>query len=203
MAKLSTQGFWESFYEFQRGQEWYYVLNEKILNEYLGQIVDRTVPQFVLHCGCGGYPLQLSNNNIIVFNFDFSTKLMDHLNDSKSFQSSFHLFTIDARRLPFHANSFELIIEKGLFDSMTSCSNDSSQQQSNAVEILNEYHRVLHSGGKAILLSIFGPDSEDKDMLGLCTLYRVIGNLITLFMSRSFKSSGLLSGDSSVATFPF
>jgi SAM-dependent methyltransferase len=74
------------------------------------------------------------------------------------------LMVADARLMPYMDNSFDILIEKGLLDSMTA---DSNIQISNANKLMNEYHRVLKPKGKAIIQSIFAPGDEDKDMLGL------------------------------------
>ena len=71
---------------------------------------------------------------------------------------------------PFRDEFCDIIIEKGLFDSITArlCSRNAF-----ANAVLCEYHRILGKGGFAVIFSIFGPDSDDKDMLGLLSHPRI------------------------------
>ena len=66
--------------------------------------------------------------------------------------------------LPFRDKSYDLIVEKGFFDSVTSSPTDAF---TNAQKVLQEYGRLLTQEGKVFILSIFAPDSADKDMMGL------------------------------------
>jgi SAM-dependent methyltransferase len=55
--------------------------------------------------------------------------------------------TMDARDLKFDENSFDTIIDKGCFDSV-SCAIDS---KSNAIDVMNSVYRTLRPGGKFVV----------------------------------------------------
>jgi hypothetical protein len=71
---------------------------------------------------------------------------------------------MDAFHMPLRNGSVDVFVEKGLFDSITA---ETKTREPNAAGYLAEVHRVLRPGGRAFVFSMFGPDSDDKDSLGL------------------------------------
>jgi hypothetical protein len=94
--------------------------------------------------------------------FDFSVNGLKQIENQ---EQSLNLFAANALSLPLRDNSVDLIIEKGLFDSITGRADVAVDH---AYQLLCEYHRCMsQSQSRVLLFSLFGPSSEDKDMLGL------------------------------------
>jgi ubiquinone/menaquinone biosynthesis C-methylase UbiE len=132
-------------------------------------------PLLALHCGCGAFPANFfcsftSSSEIcwVTINCDFSYTAFGHVEKSEHElkEARAEMLVADAYHLPFCDDSFDIIFEKGLFDSATA-SMDATLQLQNASALLEEYLRVLKVGGLVRILSIFEPCGEVKDMLGL------------------------------------
>jgi len=155
---VSSKGFWDKFYTSPR-YEWYFSYD--VASHLLPDMSANTHP-VVIHGGCGNTLLE----NVFPFRiglcveFDFA---VNAFSDGLSALSN-DLLVADAMSLPFTANSVDIVIEKGLFDSVTSCEKTASR---NAHTVLSEYSRVLVQSGFILIFSIFGADGKDKDMLGL------------------------------------
>ena len=66
--------------------------------------------------------------------------------------------------MPLANDCVDVFVEKGLFDSITA---QTRNREPNATAYIAELYRVLRPGGRAFVFSMFGPDSDDKDSLGL------------------------------------
>ena len=98
-------------------------------------------------------------------NENSSENRSENSKEKKNFQyTNYNLLIADTLSLPFCNNRINIIIEKGLFDSLTSLKNVSNE---NSLQMLNEYSRILCENGIVLIFSLFGPDSEQKDTLGL------------------------------------
>jgi SAM-dependent methyltransferase len=157
---LSRREAWETIFARNVNSfkpcEWYYDL----ASEFVDDVLDSAQPGVLLHCGCGVYPLLDTPKYPVVINFDFAANVVNHISQN----ASAVFFIAVVCHLPVQDESVDAIIEKGLFDSMTA---DSTVQVDNAARILDEYCRVLRSGGIACILSIFECCGSEKDMLGL------------------------------------
>lgn len=154
----STKSFWDKFYAESEKNEWYFELSniENDIN------IDNPCP-FVLHAGCGTSLIATILKNVgFCAEFDFSMAAFNGIDDSK--RKNNNIFIADILRLPLEDSTFDIVVEKGLFDSIT-CK--ISTQKQYAIRALNEYHRVLSSSGVVYIFSLFSPDSPEKDMLGL------------------------------------
>lgn len=156
---LSTQLFWDGFYKSNMANEWYFDLDLVAeANSFLQNLLDNPYP-VVLHGGCGACTVAQCMKHGYLAEFDFSAAVV-----KKAAHGTNDTLVIDAFHLPFRDEFCDIIIEKGLFDSVTS---RSCTRNGFACALLHEYYRVLCRGGVAVIYSIFGPDSDDKDMLGL------------------------------------
>ena len=124
-------------------------------------------PKVVLHAGSGNALLQNSDMfkklGYYCMEFDFSASAFQCGIEDSSKQHD-NVLVADALEMPFRNEVFDLIIEKGLFDSITGTSKCAVER---AYSLLCEYHRCLSPQGYVVIFSIFGPCSEEKDMLGL------------------------------------
>ncbi|CAM9567753.1 unnamed protein product [Scytosiphon promiscuus] len=117
----------------------------------------------ILHPGCGsstvGVVLQLEHGCDVV-NADFSEGVMDSM---RARYPGCEFVRSDARDAAgFRANSFDLAIDKGLFDSVTA---RTEGREEAAKKLLGEAARVLSPGGKYMLFSAFSNDGlGHKDM---------------------------------------
>lgn len=160
---LTSISFWEQFHNrhgVTQG-EWYFSYSH--VSEYIQSYLDETrkKPRLALHCGSGEYPAQYlssgSSSPYIVFNFDYAASCLSKIGPS------YELLIADALRAPYRSHTFDIIVEKGLFDSVTS-----TGSSSNAYHLLSEYSRLLSEvDGTIFIFSIFGPNAEKKDMMGL------------------------------------
>jgi SAM-dependent methyltransferase len=160
---LARRATWDAiFSSSQSPSEWYYSLTPALIDDLLVSVkIPR--PWVVYHCGCGIYPIRACSDYPVVINVDYSVEIVAHITRSREAMST-DAVVADICRFCVHSESVDVIIEKGLFDSMTS---DSRVAIDHAQNVLREYWRVLRYGGAAIILSIFGPNAEEKDMLGL------------------------------------
>ncbi|CAM9680065.1 unnamed protein product [Sphacelaria rigidula] len=115
----------------------------------------------ILHPGCGssdlGVVLQREHGCTVV-NADFvDEEVLEKFRDR--YPGCEFRFS-DARRTDFDDGSFDLIIDKGLFDSVTAGTEGRAQT---ARTLLGEAARVLSTGGRYMLFSVFG-DEGCKDM---------------------------------------
>jgi len=133
-----------------------------VLIDILPEEVRSDPSTVVLHAGIGNAVFDENYFRGTCLQFDFS------LNGLKQIEPlsphSLDLFVADAMAIPLRNSSIDLIIEKGLFDSVTGRSDIAVVR---AQTLLCEYCRCLRPGGRVIVFSLFGPSSEEKDMLGL------------------------------------
>ena len=166
MASLAKRVFWESYYDTFENNEWYFSVKDG--KRYIVDIVRAHCKYpIVLHCGCGSSDSINSLTSYLgtvgyCLHTDFVLKAMKSAANETSMRAELAVF--DARNLPFHPETFDIIYEKGLFDCISA---ESDMQIKNAYMLLSEYFRVLRPGGVAIIISMFGPNGEQKDMLGL------------------------------------
>jgi SAM-dependent methyltransferase len=156
---LSSQKFWDHFYEQKSRDEWYFPqkISEDFIHSYLR---NKSLPQStLLNCGCGTalWPLRCSLAGTVTVNFDYSAP---SLLSGDPVQAE--ALVADGLSMPFVSSSFDVIVEKGLFDSVTSV-----KSESNARKLLSEYRRCIRPTGLLFIFSIFGPNAEQKDMFGL------------------------------------
>lgn len=160
---LTSISFWEQFHNRHgvRQGEWYFPYEQ--VAEFIRCYVFEhdLAPLLALHCGSGEYPTQVfggTNDPFITVNFDYATSCLSKTG------TDLEIMIANALSTPYRSHSFDIIIEKGLFDSVTS-----TGSVSKAYELLSEYHRLLcnHSSAVVFIFSIFGPNAEKKDMMGL------------------------------------
>ncbi len=118
----------------------------------------------ILHAGCGNAFLGDSSlrERCEVIEYDFSHLAFE--TELKKDDHRYNLLVADALSLPFRDSTIDVVVEKGLFDSLTSTRVNANH---NSFQMLVEYDRVLRPSGFILIYSIFGPDSDKKDTLGL------------------------------------
>ena len=161
---LISKDFWDKFYNSERS-EWYFPI--AVAKDHISQMLEKkgNIPT-VLHGGCGNALLDEDTvNSCFCIEYDFSGNAFSQSCGIKSGVSvERNLMIADALCLPMLDASCDIIIEKGLFDSITSCDSLSSAR---GYAVICEYFRVVTDCGIVLIFSLFGPDSDDKDMLGL------------------------------------
>jgi hypothetical protein len=174
---LTSKGFWERFYEQNPANEWYF--DHACMRQHISSYFSRNESDdsttdtyasrgvmLALNCGCGPVIEKFIDSNMhsknvtIWSNFDYA----DTVFQSNAYESS-EVLVLDALYLPYRSNVFDVIVEKGLFDSVTS--KDTGNRSTRAHRLLDEYCRVLSTSGHVIMFSLFGPNGESKDMFGL------------------------------------
>jgi ubiquinone/menaquinone biosynthesis C-methylase UbiE len=173
---LTSQDFWERFYQQNPENEWYF--DQACMRQHVSRYFSRsecedTTDRFTEHgvmlalnCGCGPVVEKLIDskmhpkNHMIWSNFDYA----DSAFQANLYETS-EALVLDALHLPYRSNMFDAIVEKGLFDSITS--RDTGNRSARAHRLLDEYNRVLSTSGHVIIFSLFGPNGESKDMFGL------------------------------------
>ncbi|KAL3771090.1 hypothetical protein ACHAWU_006467 [Discostella pseudostelligera] len=91
--------------------------------------------------------------------------------------------SMDARSLPFHSNTYDLILEKGTLDAMLS---DKEEGLSNCIQIVKEMARVTSDGGAILIVSHLNAN-ESKGMVWLEDV--VFSGLKAEFLERSRSRS--------------
>jgi ubiquinone/menaquinone biosynthesis C-methylase UbiE len=158
---LGQKSFWNNFYQVPR-EEWYFSMD--LLSSSLEDLFGSLSGAIILHAGCGTAFLggKSIRERCEVIEYDFS-----HLAFEAKFKkvgNFYNLLVADALSLPFRDSTIDVVVEKGLFDSLTSTIANANQ---NSFQMLVEYDRILRPAGFVVIYSIFGPDSEKKDTLGL------------------------------------
>eukprot|EP00904_Undaria_pinnatifida_P000548 jgi/Undpi1/10494/HiC_scaffold_29.g12944.m1 len=116
----------------------------------------------VLHPGCGSSQLGVvlkRDHGFKVVNADFSEGIMEKM---RSRFPDCEFVRSDARNAGFPSGSFDLAVDKGLFDCVTAVAQGREEA---AREFLGEAARVLAPGGKYVMFSAFSNDGMGhKDM---------------------------------------
>ncbi|CAN0266109.1 unnamed protein product [Pylaiella littoralis] len=127
--------------------------------------VSRTRPR-ILHPGCGSSTLGVvleREHGCDVVNADFSEGVMDRMREL--YPGCRFVFSDARDAAGFSSGSFDIAVDKGLFDSVTA---RTEGRQEAAKALLGEAARVLATGGKYMLFSAFGNDGlGHKDMASM------------------------------------
>jgi hypothetical protein len=160
--ELSSGSFWNNFYSEPR-EEWYFPMNS-VMN-LLTELLTKIPSPIVLHGGCGnsflGEHFLLTPQFHHLIEFDVSPLAFAQIDGRDC--ARHNLFLGNIFSIPVRNGCVDVVIEKGLFDSLTSVTNSATI---NSDRMLSEYDRILASQGFVMIFSIFGPDSH-KDTLGL------------------------------------
>lgn len=92
---------------------------------------------------------------------DFAATVVQQM--SKRFPRQTFLI-VDAKAMPFRDASLDVIICKGMFDSITA---DATTRPVAAAAVLVEAARCLSTNGEYLIFSTFGPADRDKNMAAL------------------------------------
>jgi hypothetical protein len=157
--ELASGSFWDNFYSEPR-EEWYFSMHTML--DLLTDLLATIPSPIVLHGGCGNSFLGESflNGKIQLIEFDISPLAFSKINRDHARQN---LILASILTIPIRCGCVDVVIEKGLFDSLTSVTTSAT---TNSYQMLSEYDRILTSKGFVIIFSIFGP-SSNKDTLGL------------------------------------
>ena len=160
MAAVSSQQFWENFFNSQSRDEWYFSA-ERFLQEILSENSRKDPELVILHAGVGNAVFSDSFFQGTCLQFDFSINGLQQIEND---EQKLNLFVANALKLPLRDDLVDVIIEKGLFDSITGKADTAVEQ---AYKLLCEYNRCLRKNGIVVVFSLFGPSNDAKDMLGL------------------------------------
>lgn len=177
---LTSLAFWEQFHHRQGVSqgEWYFPYQKVSEFVHARMITEGLRPRLALHCGSGEYPAPAScgwghDSQCVTVNFDYAASCLS----TKG--SEYEILIANAFCTPFTSNSFDIIVEKGLFDSVTSAGS-----AANAYALLSEYYRLLSKDrGLIFIFSIFGPNADQKDMMGLLCHEKIIVECKSLYMT--------------------
>ena len=149
--EYSNQNYWELKYQSDKffPFEWYLSFDQ--LKSYIGKYFEGR--ERCLYIGCGtstlGYDLHKQFSIGEVINVDFSKTAIDKMASKYTVKKHCIYEVGDANKLRFKKDLFDLIIDKGMFDSIM-CSEDSRKSVD---KMLTEMNRLLGENGYYIVIS--------------------------------------------------
>ena len=151
MAKYGTVEYWnERYTDDTEPFEWYQ--NFEGLKQYLKPFLVAKHNPKVLHVGCGNSKLsedlyQFGIRDIV--NIDISAVVIARMQNVYSRKPELKFWTVDVTSMNIPSVSMDIVIDKGLFDSLL-CGDGALKMVS---KMLLEVARVLRPGGVFLLLS--------------------------------------------------
>ncbi|KAJ5074077.1 methyltransferase [Anaeramoeba ignava] len=156
MDDFGSPSFWEDKYKKSNYiYEWYMDLNfffPKIENFVSSESV-------ILNVGCGNSSLcqQLLDKGVKkITNIDVSQEILDKLQSSINEKDSVQFIKMNAKKMQFEDDTFDLIFDKGLIDSIL-CSKNFKKK---VYKYLKEIKRVLKPNGYFFILSHSSPEQR-------------------------------------------
>ena len=153
--------YWDERYASEDGKVFDWYCDYTTLKQYLMPYFRRHVVDFeILIPGCGNSRLGAdiyADGFVNITNIDISSVVISQMSDRYSAQDEMEFSLMDARHaegLP--DESFDLIIDKGLFDCQLCCSDNLESAQL----LIREMHRLLKPGGVYIIISHGPPESR-------------------------------------------
>ena len=149
--EYSNQNYWELKYQSDKffPFEWYLSFDQ--LKGYIGKYVEGR--ERCLYVGCGtstlGYDLHKQYAIGEVINVDFSKSAIDKMSSKYTIKKHCIYEVGDANKLRFKKDLFDLIIDKGMFDSIM-CSEECRKSID---KVLIEMDRLLGENGYYIVIS--------------------------------------------------
>mmetsp|Transcript_7102 Transcript_7102/g.10465 ORF Transcript_7102/g.10465 Transcript_7102/m.10465 type:complete len:200 (+) Transcript_7102:57-656(+) len=149
MSQYATKAYWNHRYQTEQEPfEWFqrYDAIKPILLNHIDE------ESKVLQVGCGNSELatSLANDGIqSIVNIDFSEVVIKQMKERYGHQSKLKFKSMDVEDLEFGDNSFDIIIDKGTFDTIL-CAEGANRKIEG---MLNEIYRVLKRKGKFIMIS--------------------------------------------------
>lgn len=159
MAKpdYGNPSYWDERYAAdERSYEWYQ--DYASLEEYIAPHLKIKGDFEILVAGCGNSRLGAAlydQGYVNITNIDSSQVLISQMCDTYTDREEMEYTVMDARKMDaIPEECFDLIIDKGLFDTVLT----SNQNLSDIQQLLKEMDRVLKSDGVYIIVSHAGPD---------------------------------------------
>eukprot|EP00419_Tripos_fusus_P017896 CAMPEP_0172735826 /NCGR_PEP_ID=MMETSP1074-20121228/113423_1 /TAXON_ID=2916 /ORGANISM="Ceratium fusus, Strain PA161109" /LENGTH=381 /DNA_ID=CAMNT_0013564897 /DNA_START=28 /DNA_END=1171 /DNA_ORIENTATION=+ len=163
LATYASQSYWDDAYahnKYGESFDWYGTWEEKDLEGHsLRDIVGPAISQNsnILMMGCGN-----SNLSVTLYeegyrkmaNIDISEPVIAYMRNKHSHLQDMTWTTMDASSLDFKNGSFDVAIEKGLFDALYAGTGERVQA------VLAEARRVLRPGGRMVSISFAGDRIE-------------------------------------------
>ena len=153
----SSREFWESRYKGGYQHSWYYEWQH--LAALMSCYISNSTAD-VLEIGCGDSPIIYEMRNDIcgsLVAIDYSKALIEQLRVWDAAYAGSYL-EMDARRLRFDAQSFDIVFDKGTIDAML-C--DVRMGMNNARGIISEACRVLKPDGSIVIVSHMAAESDE------------------------------------------
>jgi translation elongation factor EF-1beta/ubiquinone/menaquinone biosynthesis C-methylase UbiE len=160
---FATAQFWDTFFTSRGGKafEWYceYPAMAKVLRD--PRMRRGGVGGCVFHAGCGNsdlcFELQEKAKFDVVVNADFSLLALEEMQlklDAKPavVRSQCSFVALDCLSIPFRAEQFHWVIEKGLHDAMMKDSGPECRSSSR--QLFGEFARILSTQGKLMIVSL-------------------------------------------------
>jgi len=163
VATYASQSYWDDAYadkKYGESFDWYGSWEERDLQGHsLRDIVGPAISKDsnILMMGCGN-----SNLSVLMYeegfrnmaNIDISEPVIAHMRSKHGHLKGMTWTTMDAGSLDFNNGSFDVAIEKGLFDALYAGTGERVQA------VLAEARRVLRPGGRIVSISFAGDRIE-------------------------------------------
>lgn len=153
--------YWDERYSSEDGKTYDWYNDYEALKIYIQPYLRKNIPDFeILIPGCGnsklGHDLYMDGLKNIT-NIDISSVVINQMSDRYSELDDMEYTNMDARNMEYIPEGcFDLIIDKGLFDSQLCCSDNMTGIE----QLLKEMYRVLKPGGIYCIISHGPPDGR-------------------------------------------
>lgn len=139
MEKISTKTHWRTYWD--RSDHQPLVRHEEMLANILAATSVKGKKILEVGVGMGGDSIFLAKKGAYVTAVDFTKEALDELRrTANSLKIKIETVQVDARKLPFKENSFDIVFHQGFLEHFT-----------NPLEMLLEQKRVLKPGGLLVV----------------------------------------------------
>lgn len=175
----AAAGYWEQRYNSSVGfHAWYYSFEDlkPLFERALGGDEEALSSCSVLEIGCGDSPLisgfcrakapaqaQSQPQSLRLHGIDIAANIVEHLTAKQPRHTKNELLysRMDATRLDFSDQSFDLIVDKGTIDALL-CEPNAALKTESVTQVFTEAFRVMKGGQAALMVvSHMQPDSDE------------------------------------------
>eukprot|EP01100_Stratorugosa_tubuloviscum_P014229 TRINITY_DN7470_c0_g1_i1.p1 TRINITY_DN7470_c0_g1~~TRINITY_DN7470_c0_g1_i1.p1 ORF type:complete len:225 (-),score=94.13 TRINITY_DN7470_c0_g1_i1:57-731(-) len=179
VSDLGEKSYWQSRYSKQQNVlinfEWFMITFQQI-STFIEPFIDPTKAILDIGCGNSGFGEELVNmgcRNVTAA--DYCEQLIIKRNEMNERKEQLNYCVADVLKLneTFEAQSFDIVIDKGLLDALDCCDNDENATS----KAINQIAQVLCSNGKYILISCRDPKRRLYDFgIDICSSSSSIDN---------------------------